>query len=1246
MPERVEVAAPDEQERLRRLAEAHGDGAATPEMRAAADAPTPVRAGLAAARSGPGAFPRGIGPAGFVAMQRLAGNRAMVQALGRPAVQRISLLGDPLTMLEEGVTKQGTESVEAAIGPGSAGPTAGAAGGSGEPVRGPMRTGAGGIVGGIGGAISGAGGSAAEGAAGAAGLGGIAGQVGEATGKLGGAGEAVGGVDHGTEAAGAGAEQAEAAGAGAEQAEAAGAEAAHGVGEGTAGQAAGGSAAEGAAGAAGLGGIAGQVGEATGKLGGAGEAVGGVDHGTEAAGAGAEQAEAAGAGAEQAEAAGAEAAHGVGEGTAGQAAGGSAAEGAAGAAGSHAAGAAGEASHGGGHAGGGPGGGGLGGAGGGAAGSEEIPEVAEPGDVAVKEIAGLGEKPPDLAAEEVKDPEAPEHEEPENLEAGAGEIERHAQSGGGGVVDVVINRALSVFRGITSRIGNGVRSAASSISSRVGGFFSQAVSFARNLVTTVTSGVRSVATGIATEIRTHLGSLKDGVKGIVSRVFGGVRNVMSQVGGAMRGAIIGILSGKPVMATILAPFKAIFGSLFGGIAGQITSVINRIRGVVDGAINRVLQTVISLTLSIVNGLTFLANLLTTAVTFLQQELTRLSNWVTEAVAGLPGVLRRVITAIVNAVISAARRLLNAIVARAQAYIARAIARVVTFVQRAISIATRIATAIRNSVRTVFDLVASGVRTVVNAIGRARTWLLGKVAAFVARALRAVLQPIAERLKQRLLALIGPAAGEAIRQAQLMFPNGLPAPQEVVQAAARGAQQVASEAGSAILDGLTNPEGDHIGFGIQLGGGGGIGGPVGASGAVTGMFDIVLDYRRNDIGFFLSPGAGAAGSLGIGEGAAAGVGLAGSWGTVATFGDKSSDVLSAYGGWFSNVSYGVSGGVADEIGAEASTGGSIYRGGATPGIPIVSYAPFGADQHPVPGTGTAPVTTAGTTTPGTPDAPGTLPLGEVRFPRQVSDVDSAPGGPGAVDAAATTVREFPSATPRGEVVGVDVLGEASRVWQAPGAGRTRAEENEALAAARARSVAGRLRGLVPGVRVTDHGNGDLRAASAGKSERDASPEDQRASMVASTVVRGTRGTTTPGTTTPGTPPTMAPDEHTFQLGSLPNPFQARQTTGWDTTASASFVVGAEAQVGGYLGLGASYSFPLGKTHLDPATMHTIRILTGFMKLVGDVETLSPLGFIRDALGLSAAFPERDAVIERMTSVITDWTIPLPPGSLVA
>ncbi len=894
--------------------------------------------------------------------------------------------------------------------------------------------------------------------------------------------------------------------------------------------------------------------------------------------------------------------------------------------------------------GGGAGGAGGEGIGGGTAGSEEIPAVADPADIAVTEITQLSEQPPEVATGEVEQPQAPQQEQPANLEAGTGEIERQAQGGGGGIVDTLINTAVSTFRGIAGTISGGVRAAASGIASRVGGFFSRAFSFATNLVTTVTNGLRGIASGIATEIGTHLGALKDGVKGIVTPILNAVRGVMGQVGGAIRGAITAILSGQPVLPTLLAPFRAILGPLFGGITGQITAVINRIKGAVDNAIARVLQTIVSLTQSIINGLTFLANLLTTAATFLQEELTRLTNWVTQVVSGLPDVLRRVITAIVNAVIAAARRIINNLVTRARAYIARVIANITAFVQRAIGLVTRIVTNVRNAVRAALDLVAAGVRTVANALNRVKTWLLGKIAAFVARALRTVLNPIAERLKQRLLALIGPAAAAAMRQAQLLFPNGLPAPREVVQAAEQGAREVASEAGSAILAGLTNPEGDHIGFGIQLAGGASVGGPAGISGTAGAMFDIVLDYRRNDIGFFLSPNTSVAGGLGVGGGAAGGLGVAGAWGTVATFGDESKDVLDAYGGWSTNVSYGVTGGVADVIGAEASTGGSFYRGGGTPGIPVFSYTPLGADEHPVPGT--APVAIPGTTTPGAPDVHGTAPVGEVRFPRQVSDVEAAPGGPAAVDAAAVVVNDLPSGTPPQEAARVDVLGEASRVWDRPRSGRTREQENADLADARARSVASRLRGLIRGTPVTEHGNADLRAAAAGKGVRDASPADQRASMVASTVVRGTPGTTTPGTTIPGTPPTTTPQQHTFGIGSMPNPLQARQTTGWDTTASATFVGGAEAQVGAYGGVGVSYSIPLGKAHMDPETMHMIRIVTGFMKLIGDVETLSPLGFIRDALGLSAAFSERDGVIGEMASAVTDWAIPLPPGAAVA
>ena len=50
----------------------------------------------------------------------------------------------------------------------------------------------------------------------------------------------------------------------------------------------------------------------------------------------------------------------------------------------------------------------------------------------------------------------------------------------------------------------------------------------------------------------------------------------------------------------------------------------------------------------------------------------------------------------------------------------------------------------------------------------------------------------------------------------MFPNGMPPPPEVAAATSQAAQQVPA-GGRGILDSLMNPEGDHIGFGLTLGG---------------------------------------------------------------------------------------------------------------------------------------------------------------------------------------------------------------------------------------------------------------------------------------------------------------------------------------------------------------------------------------------------------------------------------------------
>ena len=134
MPERVELAGLDDKEQLRRLAETRGPGRATPEIGAASEVLPPERTVLASMGSGVRALPRGIGPAGFMAMQRLAGNRAVVQALSRSMLSGPGLsLGSGLEADEDAIAGTASPAAAAASLAGQAGvalgaPAGGAAG--------------------------------------------------------------------------------------------------------------------------------------------------------------------------------------------------------------------------------------------------------------------------------------------------------------------------------------------------------------------------------------------------------------------------------------------------------------------------------------------------------------------------------------------------------------------------------------------------------------------------------------------------------------------------------------------------------------------------------------------------------------------------------------------------------------------------------------------------------------------------------------------------------------------------------------------------------------------------------------------------------------------------------------------------------------------------------------------------------------------------------------------------------------
>jgi hypothetical protein len=128
VPDRAELVERDELEALRRRPGAPGSSQAVP----VADDPTieilPARSRRTGPGSSPAVLPRAMGPASFMAMQRLAGNRAMLQALARAQVSLLRDTADPEQ--EEEKPAGGASPAEPLALPGQAGAAAGAPNGT------------------------------------------------------------------------------------------------------------------------------------------------------------------------------------------------------------------------------------------------------------------------------------------------------------------------------------------------------------------------------------------------------------------------------------------------------------------------------------------------------------------------------------------------------------------------------------------------------------------------------------------------------------------------------------------------------------------------------------------------------------------------------------------------------------------------------------------------------------------------------------------------------------------------------------------------------------------------------------------------------------------------------------------------------------------------------------------------------------------------------------------------------------
>ena len=809
-----------------------------------------------------------------------------------------------------------------------------------------------------------------------------------------------------------------------------------------------------------------------------------------------------------------------------------------------------------------------------------------------------------------------------------------ARGGSGGVLDTILNAAMSLFQGIIGNITGSARGSAGEAGTHAGTAAGGAASHAGTEGQGAAGEAHAATSSGTTEAKGHLDQFHQETHRDVGQAVGQAKQAPQHAAGQMPGIIQQILAGAPVFPSILGPFGPIFQTLLSGnLAQKIRSGIEKAERLVNAVLDRIEKAVSAVTKKIEAALTAVTQTIERAMAAVANLLAGMARTANGFISSLPSWARPPLGVVISGVLAAVARAADRIRERARRFLDAALEKARGFLRTVTDTVMRLAEAARTQITRAFAAVRRLAEAAISAIGRLTAWFIDKVKALISRALKAILQPIYQRVYDNLMKIIGPAVQGAITQARLMFPNGMPAPPQVAAAAVQAAQQAGPSILQQIQQGLLNPEGDHFSVGVQFGGD--VVAGIGLAGGGGGTLEVVLDYRRNDVGFFIGPSGGAQLNFGPSIGATGNVSGIGSWGTVGSFGDPNQDVLQSWSGWFSNVSYGATAGLAAEGGLAVSTGGSFYRGGSVelnPPLVIFSYTPLGAGSHTVPG-----AQQPDRNVPGTPESTRTIDLGEVRFARGQDEPGAQPGGSAAIDHAAESVHTAP--TDGGGINGVHVVGESSRRFLHPHGGATPEAENNALATSRANKVAAALRGrLGPTPPVEGHGAGARRAEADGKPADDGSPEYQRAVMFADVTVPGTPGHTEPGGTGPSH---QEPNKHDVTV-SAPNPFTSQRTAwGWDTTVGVSGLAGAKEEVAGYVGAGISYSFPIGKTHLAHDTMEAIRINFGIAKIMMDIMSLSPLGLLRDAVALFRVQAAPDAQTQ-MTHAATDWSLPAPPG----
>jgi hypothetical protein len=110
------------------------------------------------------------------------------------------------------------------------------------------------------------------------------------------------------------------------------------------------------------------------------------------------------------------------------------------------------------------------------------------------------------------------------------------------------------------------------------------------------------------------------------------------------------------------------------------------------------------------------------------------------------------------------------------------------------------------------------------------------------------------------------------------------------------------------------------------------------------------------------------------------------------------------------------------------------------------------------------------------------------------------------------------------------------------------------------------------------------------------------------------------------------------GTAPDDYLRARPYGGDTNAYLGVAGGAGASVSAGGSVGLSRAFPLWSTNLSQAAMDAVRLLFGLFKLGLDVATVSPVSFVRDAIGIAPAV--ENTVVPMLLGPLTSIEIPMP------